>query len=424
MKSIQDLREKRAAKAKEARNLLDSTITNWTAETKTAVDGIYADIELLDEQIVRFEKALKIEDTLDTRAVLDSQQRNISVDEARQKLEQDRRAFNSFLRGGYGKLSDDDAARLEGTNTSGHKFKVTNTTPSEGGTAGVLVPTTVMPYALAALKAFGGMREAATVIATSSGNPLSWGTYDDTASEGEIVGENVGATDDDDIPFGSVTIGAYKFSSKVVPISIELLQDSAVPVDQLVQDALLMRIARGQNHYFTTGSGSSQPHGIDHRATVGKTGASGQTTSVIYADLVDLEHSVDPAYRLRPSTRWMFADSTLKILKKLVDGSGRPLWLPGTGSGLDSKKDPDTLLGYAYTINQNVAAMATSAKSIFFGDFSKYLIRDVMAIQLFRFTDSVYVKKGQIGFMAWARADGDMIDATYTAIKYYANSAS
>lgn len=425
MKSIQSLREQRGDLAKEVRNLLDTSVTNWNAEAKQKVDDIYASIDRLDEQIERFDRALKLEDTLDAQAQVLNARDGLSVDEARAKLDRSRQAFNKYLRGGFNALSEEDRAQLTGVDTSGNKFKISNYTPQTDGTAGALVPTTVMPYALDNLKAFGGMREAATIIATSGGNTLQWGTYDDTASEGEIVGEGTSATDNDDIAFSSKSIGAYKFSSKVVPISIELLQDAAVDIEKLVSDALLMRVARGMNRKFTTGTGSSEPYGVAARAVLGKTGASGQVSTVIYNDLVDLEHSVDPAYRYKPTTRFMFNDGTLKILKKLVDGNSRPLWLPGLGSAIvNNQKDPDTLMGYPVTINQHVASMAASAKSIFFGDFSKYLIRDVMEMQLFRFTDSVYVKKGQIGFMVWARATGDMIDATYNSIKHYANAAS
>jgi HK97 family phage major capsid protein len=120
----------------------------------------------------------------------------------------------------------------------------------------------------------------------------------------------------------------------------------------------------------------------------------------------------------------MFNDSTLKVIKKLKDSNGRPLWLPQTGSSLESKVDPATLLGYNYEINQHVASLAANAKAVLFGAFKKYLIRDVMAMQLFRFTDSVYVKKGQIGFLAWARADGNLIDASNTSVRYLTQPAT
>lgn len=34
-----------------------------------------------------------------------------------------------------------------------------------------------------------------------------------------------------------------------------------------------------------------------------------------------------------------------------------------------------------------------------------------MDVLILRFTDSAYAKKAQVGFLAWARADGRMIDA-------------
>lgn len=421
MKSLQNLREQRAAKAVEVRNKLDSTVTNWDDKAKADVDQVYADISRLDEQIERFEKSLTIQDSLETRASILADQNGRSVDENANELAKARNAFTAWCQYGMDNLRSDEREALKPVSNGSVRPGVRNA--AESATAGVLVPTVIMPTAIAKLKAFGGMREASSQIATASGNPLSWGTYDDTSSEGEIVGETTAAADDDLDSFSSVTIGAYKFSSKVVPVSIEIIQDSAVNIEQVVMDSLLMRVARGQNHYFTTGTGTSQPKGVVASAAAGKTGASGQVSSVLYTDLVDLVHSLDPAYRMKDSVRFMFNDSTLKAIKKLVDGNGRPLWLPSTAGALGSK-DPDTIMGYKYTINQHMAALGASAKPILFGDFSKYLIRDVMEMQIFRFTDSAYVKKGQVGFLVWARADGKMIDASNESIRYFANPAS
>ena len=42
---------------------------------------------------------------------------------------------------------------------------------------------------------------------------------------------------------------------------------------------------------------------------------------------------------------------------------------------------------------------------------------------MFRFTDSAYAKNGQVGFLAWLRSGGNLVDVG-GAVKYYANSAS
>lgn len=80
-------------------------------------------------------------------------------------------------------------------------------------------------------------------------------------------------------------------------------------------------------------------------------------------------------------------------------------------------------MGRAININQNMAAMAANAKSILYGDFSKYLIRDVMDVTLFRMTDSAYTLKGQVGFVAFCRSGGNLLDVG-GAVKAYANSAT
>ena len=67
--------------------------------------------------------------------------------------------------------------------------------------------------------------------------------------------------------------------------------------------------------------------------------------------------------------------------------------------------------------------MAANAKSILFGDFRKYVIRDVMDLTLFRMTDSAFTLLGQVGFVAFMRSGGNLIDAG-GAVKYYANSAT
>jgi len=86
---------------------------------------------------------------------------------------------------------------------------------------------------------------------------------------------------------------------------------------------------------------------------------------------------VDPAYRRM--AEWMFHDSTLKAIKKLKDSEGRPLWAPGI-----AVREPNTILGYPYVVNNDMPVMAADAKSILFGDFSNYFIRDVLGVQLLR----------------------------------------
>jgi HK97 family phage major capsid protein len=318
-------------------------------------------------------------------------------------------AFAKFLRSGEQALNDGERAAILNT--------MSTTTGSEGG---YTVQTDVATSLVEALKAYGGMREVAQVIRTAQGNPLNYPTTDGTAETGELIAENTTATDAD-ASFGSVALTAYKFSSKIITVPIELLQDSSVDVEAMVRARLATRIGRITNTYFTTGTGTSQPRGIVTASSAGKTGTTGQTTTVIYDDLIDLQHSVNRSYR--QNTRWMMADSSLKVIRKLKDGNDRPIFVPGYEVATPGG-EPDMLLGKPITINEDVAAMAANAKSILFGDFSYYIIRDALDIQLLRFTDSAYAKKGQVAFLAWFRSGGNFIDASGGAVKHYANSAT
>jgi HK97 family phage major capsid protein len=285
-------------------------------------------------------------------------------------------------------------------------------TDSEGG---YTAPDETMRALEVALLRFGGMREVADIIRTESGQELPWPTLNDTGNTGAILAENTQVSEQA-MTFSQLVLDAYKYTSKLVLVSVELLQDSSINIPEIVGTALGERIGRITNTHFTTGTGSSQPNGVVTASTQGKVGTTGQTTSVIYEDLVDLQHSVDPEYRQR--ARWMFADSTLKVIKKLKDGDDRPLWAAGI-----AVREPDTILGHPFTVNQAVAAMAANAKSILFGDFSKYKIRDVRNVTLLRL-DERYADFHQVAFLAFSRHDGDLLDAGTHPVKHYANSAT
>src|SRR5690606_24157164 len=173
-----------------------------------------------------------------------------------------------------------------------------------------------------AMAAFGGMRSVATILSTGSGNPINYPTTDATSEEGEIVGQNAAVTAAD-FAFGVKSLGAFKYSSKSVAVPFELLQDAVIDLDAHIVQRLAQRLARITNKHFTVGVGTTQPTGVATAASVGVTAAS--ATAFTYDELIDLEHSVDPAYRQSGVCRFMFHDTVLKALKKLKDDQKRPI---------------------------------------------------------------------------------------------------
>lgn len=406
MQSIQELRERRTALAMNIRTLLDDNPGDkWNASLQDKYDQGMAEIEAIGAEAKRIQSVL---DMLADRAMTDDVRSLVDRKTHGDKSEAVK-LYSKWLRGGDRALNADEWTAIRNT--------MSTTTSSQGG---YTVPTEVAQQVADALKQYGGVRAVADIITTSGSNPINFPTSDGTSETGELIAENTTATGADP-SFGVVTLTTYKFSSKIVAVPFELLQDAAVDMEAFIRNRLATRLGRVQNTYFTTGTGSSQPNGVVTAAASGKVGTTGQTTTVIFDDLIDLVHSVDPAYRALGNCRFMMNDSSLKVIRKLKDSQNRPIFLPGY-DGLAGAM-ADSLLGYPIQINQDVATMAANAKSILFGDFSFYKIREEMGVTLFRFDDSVYIKLGQIGFLAWVRAGGNLADVG-GCLKYYANSAT
>ncbi len=410
MKLIQALREERTGLAKAMRNHYDKfqgdNAKNWNDEAQKTYDNFSSQIAGIDAQIKRAETMLNVE----ASAVLSSAGVDTGDDEQQTEArELDDKALSSFLRGGVGAMSNEQrglmAARVNNAMSVG--------TAGEGG---YTAQNEFAPQLIEAMKDFGGMRDVATILRTASGTQMDFPTADATSEEGEIVGENASVTVGE-TTFGTLAINMFKYSSKSIALPFELLQDSEIDLVSYIRSLLSMRLGRVTNKHYTIGTGAGQPRGIITAASVGGTGATGQTGTIVYDALVDLVHSVNSAYR-RNGAGFMFNDLTLAEIKKLKDTTGRPLWLPGI-----SDADPDRILNHPYTINDDMAPMAADAKSIAFGDFSKYIIRDNAEVSLYRMEDSKYTEKGQVGFLAFMRTGGNLIDVG-GAVKVYQNSSS
>lgn len=281
-----------------------------------------------------------------------------------------------------------------------------------GSGGGFVCPPEFNSQIEVAMKDYSGVEQmGATVINSSTGNDLPWPTNNDTGNEGEQVEESQTQTELN-ATFGLVNLKSYTFSSKLVLIPVQLLQDSSVAIEPFVSKMLGERLGRITNKRFTTGTGANQPQGVVTGSTLGKQVAS--ASAITFEELLDLEHSIDPAYR--NGAAWMFNDSTLMVLRKLKDSDGRPIWQPSATSGLAAGV-PSTLHGYKYVSNNSMAAIGTGNKSIVFGAMRKYFIRKTGGITLVRLAER-YAEKLQVGLFAFLRADGRIVDAGTNPIKH------
>jgi HK97 family phage major capsid protein len=404
------LRQERGQIISDARRILaDEEIS---LESRNAqFDELMEKADALKAEIDRIELLLRTEAEMEERVELVAAKRNVSTDEAAAGDSQAEKDFRAYLIGGYPNLSPEARERARERNARIDPEIKATMSVGTGDEGGYLVPEGFQnALEIAALQYAGGMIDPAvvTVLRTTSGNPLPIPTSDDTSNTGERIAENTQVAAQD-VAFGQVMLNAWLYSSKVVKVPVTLMQDSAFDMNSFLAGRLGERIGRVWNTDLTVGAGTAGiPNGIVTASTLGKSFAG--AAAITELELIDLEHSIDPAYRV--NGRYMFSDSVLALLRKLVDGDGRPVFQAGMATG-----SYDTIHGYPFTINQSVPQPTTGLKSVIFGDLSKYYTRIALGMTLLRLVER-YADYLQIGFLAFARADGDLVDAGTHPVKH------
>lgn len=314
-----------------------------------------------------------------------------------------RTAFDKYLRGGMERLEADERDMLQAQFVEvDQRAQATN----PGSAGGFTIPEGFVNQIVEAQKAFGGLRMAPiTQLTTASGNDLPIPTNDDTGNVGILIAENA-LNPEQDTTFGQKTLKAYTWSSQIIRVSVQLLQDSAFDMDSFIAGIAGTRIGRGQAPYWVSGTGVDQPEGILTGTAVE---AAAAATTLAYDDFVNLEHAVDPAYRSMPSASYVLSDSALKQARLIKDLDDRPLWTPAIGTPLADRWGA-TINGYSYVVDVNFPAVATTETPVLFGALDHYWIRDVLSIQALRLTER-YADYLQVGFLFFSRSDGRKVNA-------------
>jgi len=202
-----------------------------------------------------------------------------------------------------------------------------------------------------------------------------------------------------------------------------LLDDSRVDIAGWLADEVSIEFSEQESEAFINGNGVEQPKGIAAYTMVanasyvwGKVGyiTSGNASLVNDLDkLIDLQHSLKPVYR--NGAAWLMNDSTLATIRKMKDGDGNYIWVPGLKDGA-----PDTLLGKPVEIDDNVDDIGANKYPIFFANFKRaYLIIDRQGVRVLR---DPYTSKPYVLFYTTKRVGGGIV--MYEAIKALKIAAS
>ena len=284
------------------------------------------------------------------------------------------------------------AAQGEGTSTGG----------------GYTVPAGFRQRLVEVRSAFGGLAAVVDTINTDAGNPLEYPSLDDTSNEGTITAESASVSGGADLTFGTVNLGAYKYTSSgandaPLRVPVELLQDSAFDIAGLVARKLGERIARKQAAHWVTGTGVGEPKGLLASSLTSDRDLDTADTPD-YEDLVEFQDLLDAAYDA--NARWLMRKNTWAQLRLIVDGNGRPIIQDALSgiSGLPSR----LLLGKEVVIDEDTPLLSSAGITypIAYGDFREaYVIRRVSSLVV---VVNPYTRaaNGEVEYTAWERADG------------------
>lgn len=270
------------------------------------------------------------------------------------------------------------------------------------------------------------LRAGATLLTTSSGETLR--VPRTTALSTAAIVAEAGTIPDSDPTLSSVALGAYKYGFKV-QVSTEMVQDSGVDLPGYLAREAGQAIGLGLGNHLINGTGSGQPRGVLLDATAGATGPTGTATSFGAQGtagqgtdlLYDLFGSLAEPYVVQPGTGWVLRNATLTAIRKLKTGTAGEI-VGGEFVGPGPAGASGEMIGKPAFVDPYVPAMAANAKSVLFGDWSRYFVRMVNGIRFER-SDEFAFDQDLVTFRALLRADAALIDST-GAIKHFAHSAT
>lgn len=258
------------------------------------------------------------------------------------------------------------------------------------------------------------MRSLARVVKTASKSMQV--VIDDNEAEAQWSGEGAAYGETDTPEVGLLEIVAHKLDAEP-KITTEMLQDPFVDVESWLNSKVADKFARKQNTAFISGTGLLQPRGILSFSAwaVAGTYERGKVEQVNLGGASDV--TADGLISLQASLKEVYQGNANWLMKR---GSyGNVLKLKGADNYFFSTtllKDGQTalqLLGKPVVFADDMAAIASNALSVAYGDFSVgYTILDRVGISVLR---DPYSAKGFVKFYTTARVGGDVTN--YEAIK-------
>jgi HK97 family phage major capsid protein len=316
------------------------------------------------------------------------------------------KAFNLYLRGRDGEMADYLVDKMSATER--HALLGTS-----GQLGGFLSPEDFRAEVIKNMSGFVVMRNSGCRVVPTSGSvlvfpsisggtdPYSTGVEGSWRAEGSQGTDGTAPATQDKPTFGQERIPIHVWQPSAVVITRELLDDSVVPLESIVAQAIAETKAQDEDYAFLRGDGQGRPRGlVDYVAASAGPAItavnSGSAANHTYNGLIDLMMALPAQYR-QASVFYTRSTGWGDILK-LKDSSNQPI--------IYANSVPDTLFGKKVFISEHMPAVSANQYPTIFGDPRFYCIAERSDMRIQRLEERF---APNIGLLPTARLGGGVL---------------
>ena len=393
MKTILEMKEKRAKLIKDSRDILDKAHNekrSMDTEENQMYERMDADIDKLNVDIERFQKQLDNERSAgepDADRIGDQDGKDFTRSDNPRATEEYREAFSKWITRGSAALTSEEYRAMQADSDAGGGFLV--------------APQQMVMELLKNVDDQVAIRQYARVIQLTSAKSLGVPTLDKDADDFDWTAE-LKTGKETELEFGKRELRPHPLAKRA-KISNTLLRMAAMNPEAIVNERLSYVLSATQEKSYMTGDGVQKPLGLFTASANGIStsrdiSTDNTATSVSADGLINAKYGLKGDYLTR--ARWIFHRDALKQIRKLKDANGQYLWQAGISGGA-----PDRILELPYLSSEFAPNTFTTGKYVgLLGDMSKYWIVDALDMQMQRLTE-LYAETNQTGYIA--RYEGD-----------------
>jgi len=197
--------------------------------------------------------------------------------------------------------------------------------------------------------------------------------------------------------FGQERIPVHDWQPDAVEVTVDLLEDSEADLNGILAETFAETMALDEDSACISGTGVGQPEGVLSGGSPNPGTDLGTATTFTYAGLLALYTALPAQYR--QNGRFLMNSGTYGKLLALESTGGMPLFPPNSL--------PGTLFTKPIVFSEFMPSVATTAKTIVFGDFQRgYVIVDRSELRIQRLAERY---APNIGFLPIKRTGGQVV---------------